>query len=36
MWGQDLTEIEGFEELTVKNLKLIREAGALAAYASCL
>jgi tagaturonate reductase len=36
MWGRDLTEIEGFEALTVKNLKLIREAGALAAYASCL
>ena len=36
MWGRDLTEIEGFEALTVKNVKLIREAGALAAYASCL
>ena len=36
MWGRDLTEIEGFEALTVKNLKLIREKGALAAYASCL
>ena len=36
MWGRDLTEIEGFEALTVKNVKLIREQGALAAYASCL
>ena len=36
MWGQDLTAIEGFEAATVANLKLIREKGALAAYASCL
>ncbi|MBR4291597.1 MAG: tagaturonate reductase [Oscillospiraceae bacterium] len=36
MWGQDLTEIPGFETATVANLKLIREQGALAAYASCL
>ena len=36
MWGQDLTAVPGFEEATVKNLKLIREEGALAAYASCL
>ena len=36
MWGRDLTEVEGFEALTVKNLKMIREQGALAAYASCL
>lgn len=36
MWGQDLTEIPGFEEVTVKNLKLIRTNGALAAYSSCL
>ena len=36
MWGRDLTEIEGFEALTVKNVKLIREQGAIAAYASCL
>ena len=36
MWGQDLTQIEGFEKLTVDNLKLIREKGALAAFASCL
>ena len=36
MWGQDLTNIPGFEEATVKNLRLIRAEGALAAYASCL
>ena len=36
MWGQDLTKVPGFEEATVKNLTLIREQGALAAYKSCL
>ena len=36
MWGQDLTEIEGFEAVTVNNLKKIRQDGAVAAYASCL
>ena len=36
MWGQDLTKVLDFEEVTVKNLKMIREKGALAAYASCL
>ena len=36
MWGQDLTQVPGFEEATVKNLTMIREQGALAAYASCL
>ncbi len=36
MWGRDLTEIPGFEEATVENLKLIRNRGALAAYESCL
>ena len=36
MWGQDLTAIEGFEAATVANVKLIREKGAMAAYASCL
>ena len=36
MWGQDLTAVEGFEETTVKNLTLIREQGAKAAYASVL
>ncbi len=36
MWGQDLTEIPGFEAATVANLTKIRSEGALAAYASCL
>ncbi len=36
MWGRNLTEIAGFEAATVANLKLIREKGAKAAYASCL
>ena len=36
MWGQDLTKVPGFEEATVKNLTMIREQGALAAYAACL
>ena len=35
-WGQELTEIAGFEEATVQNLTLIREQGAKAAYASVL
>ena len=36
MWGQDLTQIPGFEEATIANLKKIRTEGALAAYAACL
>ena len=36
MWGKDLTEIDGFEKLTVRNLEKIRKEGAIAAYASCL
>lgn len=36
MWGQDLTQVEGFEAATVKNLELIRKEGAKDAYASCL
>jgi tagaturonate reductase len=36
MWGQDLTQIPGFEAATVANLKKIRAEGAHAAYASCL
>lgn len=36
MWGQDLTEIPGFETATVANLKKIRKEGAIAAFASCL
>ena len=35
-WGQDLTAVKDFEETTVKNLTLIREQGAKAAYASVL
>ena len=36
MWGQDLTAVPGFEEVTVKNLTKIRTEGAKAAYAACL
>ena len=36
MWGQDLTQIEGLEDAVVADLKLIREEGAEAAYASVL
>ena len=36
MWGRDLTEVGGFESAVVSGLKLIREQGAKAAYASCL
>ena len=36
MWGQDLTQVPGFEDAVVKGLTLIREQGAKAAYASCL
>lgn len=36
MWGQDLTEVPGFEAATVANLTKIRTEGALAAFASCL
>lgn len=36
MWGRDLTEIEGFCELTVKNLQSIQRAGAVSALCSCL
>ncbi|MBD5147848.1 MAG: tagaturonate reductase, partial [Oscillibacter sp.] len=36
MWGQDLTQVSGFEEAVVANLKKIRAEGAVAAYASCL
>ena len=36
MWGQDLTEIPGFEAATVADLKKIRTEGAMAAYAACL
>ena len=36
MWGQDLTQISGLEPAVASGLKLIREQGAEAAYASCL
>jgi tagaturonate reductase len=36
MWGQDLTEIPGFEKATIENLKIIRNQGTLAAYKACL
>lgn len=36
MWERDLTKIEGFEALTVENLRLIREKGAIAAFETCL
>ena len=36
MWGQDLTEVDGFEAAAVRILKQIRAEGALAAYRACL
>ena len=36
MWGQDLTEVAGFEAAAVRILKQIRAEGALAAYKACL
>ena len=36
MWGEDLTQIPGFEKQTVLNLNKIRSEGTLAAYQSCL
>ncbi|MBR3359124.1 MAG: tagaturonate reductase [Solobacterium sp.] len=36
MWGMDLTTVEGFEEAAAAALELIREKGALAAYACAL
>ena len=36
MWGQDLTQVPGFEAAVVKGLEQIRAQGAKAAYASCL
>jgi len=36
MWGQDLTQVAGFESAVASDLKLIREQGAKAAYAACL
>lgn len=36
MWGQDLTGVDGFEAAVVRDLSMIREEGAAAAYAACL
>ncbi|MCF0104361.1 MAG: tagaturonate reductase [Eggerthellaceae bacterium] len=36
MWGQNLTQIDGFEAAVVTDLKKIRDNGILSAYASCL
>ena len=36
MWGQDLTQVAGFEAAVISGLKLIREQGAKAAFAACL
>ena len=36
MWGQDLTQVPGFEVATVENLKKIRTEGAKAVFAGCL
>ena len=36
MWGQDLTEVPGFEAEAVKILKVIRSEGALQAFKNCL
>ena len=36
MWGRDLNAVPGLTEATVKNLTMIREKGAKAAFASCL
>ncbi|MBQ4419296.1 MAG: hypothetical protein II870_06635, partial [Synergistaceae bacterium] len=36
MWDQDLTKIAGFEAEVLKDLKLIREQCALAAFKACL
>ena len=36
MWGQDLTEVAGFEAEAVRILKVIREKGALKAFEECI
>ena len=36
MWGQDLTEVPGFETAVIRILKQIRTEGAKAAYQACL
>ena len=35
-WGQDLTEVPGFEQEAVRILKEIRNEGALTAFRKCL
>ena len=36
MWDRDLTQIDGLEEAVTRDLCMIRDEGAKAAYASCL
>ena len=36
MWGQDLTQIAGFESAVIQNLTAIRTEGALKAYTTCV
>ena len=36
MWGQDLTQVPGFEAATIENLTKIRNEGAEDAFACCL
>ncbi len=36
MWGQDLTQVPGFEKAVVACLEKVRAEGALAAFAECL
>ena len=36
MWGQNLRKIEGLTEAVVADLAIIRGAGALEAYKSCI
>lgn len=36
MWGRDLTGVPGLEAAAAEGLRLIRQQGALAAYAACL
>ena len=35
-WGMDLTEIENFENTVNKSLTMIKKAGVISAFASCL
>ena len=36
MWGMDLTEIAGFADMAKRAFTMIRKAGVISAYASCL